>query len=216
MKKYTSLILFLVFTLNSCSEDDAPRSTEGIPEGTNLRVNYFTTNCTGLFEQQCLLIQEKDDLGTDNWDYFYAPIEDFDFEAGFIYNLEIKKTEIENPPADAPTYTYKLVRIISKTLVECNFSDPVKDLDWLRFEIDKREANPTEGMKYCFITQGELDGKAVFVYWDCNPFVNKIFLVYDCLGGSLGYLGNASINPDEIEGQKIVWQPPGFLCQPSF
>lgn len=217
MKKHIFILIALLIGLSSCSESDDSntRFTEEIPEGTNLRVNYFTSTCQGLITQECMLIQEGEILGTKDWNFFYSGIEGFEYEAGFVYNLEIIKTTIENPPADGSSIKYELIRIISKEVVVCDFNNPVEDLDWLRFEIQQRELNPTEDMKYCYITQGEVNNKPVFLYWDCNPVINKVIPVHDCLGNVLSFLGGDTISIEDVKNQKIVWKPDGFLCNPS-
>ncbi len=91
-----------------------PRITE--TNKVNMMVNSYTVDCIGEMEGTCLLVQEGDMIGTGNWEYFYFvdSIEGFKYETGFIYALEVKKTEIENPPADGSSVRYELVRIISK------------------------------------------------------------------------------------------------------
>ncbi len=81
-----------------------------------MMVNSYTVKCIGEMEGTCLLVQEGNMIGTENWEYFYFmdSIEGFNYEPGFVYALEVKKTEIENPPADVSSTKYELVRIISK------------------------------------------------------------------------------------------------------
>lgn len=82
----------------------------------DLRVNSYTVSCVGEMEGNCLLVQEGDKIGSDDWEYFYYEddIVGFDYEPGFIYDLVVVKKNIENPPADASSFTYELVRIVSK------------------------------------------------------------------------------------------------------
>ncbi len=217
MKKRILLFATLLVAFTSCSEnDDNTVSIEEIPLGTNLRVNYFTSICEGLFTQECLLVQEGDRLGSGDWNFFYSEIEGFEFDPGFVYNLEVNKTTIDNPPADGSSLKYELIRVISKVAVTCSFDNAVEDLDWLRFEINQRELNPTEDMKYCYIAQAEIQNEPVFLYWDCNPIINKVILVYDCVGSIIGYLGNDNIKFEDLENMKIIWQPDNFVCQPIF
>lgn len=205
------VIIFLL--LASCSKSDD--SGQILPDGTNFRVNYFTTSCVGVTQQDCLLIQEGETLGTDDWDYFYTTINGFDFEPGFIYNLEVKKTDIPDPLQDASSIRYELIRLIAKVAVRCEFLDATRDLDWLRFEIQKREANINDETKYCYITRAELNSETVFAYWDCNPVINKVTPVYDCLGSFLGFMGG-EIAQNDLRNQSIVWRPEDFVCQPNF
>ncbi len=209
-----TIAFYLIFILvASCSNGNDNESE--IPFGTNLRVNYFKVDCTGVSYQECFLVQEGEELGTEDWHYFYSPIEDFEFESGFIYNLQVGKETIQNPPEDGSSIKYKLTRLISKESVTCSFNDPVKDLDWLRFEVEKRMANINGLTKYCYITQANLDGKPVFLYWDCNPAINKVIPIFDCLGNNLGNLGY-EINLEDLKNQTIVWQPEEFVCNPNF
>ncbi|UOY07530.1 DUF4377 domain-containing protein [Muricauda sp. SCSIO 64092] len=217
MKNISFFLYPMMVILSSCSNtDDNPQVIKGVPEGTNFRVNYFDTTCQGLVEQQCLLVQEGGQLGTGDWSYFYATIQGFEFESGFIHNLDVEKTKVENPAADAPSYSYKLIRTLSKIPAECTFESPNNDLDWLRFEIEKRETNITDASKYCYISQGEFQDKPVFLYRDCNPAANTAVPVFDCLGTVLGYVGDGTVDFDDIQNQYIIWQPQEFVCQPNF
>ncbi len=85
----------------------------------NMRVNYYTVTCTGVAEGSCLLIQEGDMIGTDDWNYFYFEnsIKGFNYQSGFIYDLKVKKTRIENPPADGSSIEYELIDVVSKSEV---------------------------------------------------------------------------------------------------
>ncbi|WP_424493493.1 DUF4377 domain-containing protein [Salinimicrobium sp. GXAS 041] len=91
-------------------------STEDAVLETPLRVNSYTVSCIGEMEGECLLVQEGNAIGTDDWELFYYKddIEGFDYEEGYIYDLIVEKSEIENPPMDASSVNYKLIRIESK------------------------------------------------------------------------------------------------------
>ncbi|RKN78435.1 hypothetical protein [Ulvibacterium marinum] len=96
----------------------------------------------------------------------------------------------------------------------CGVDNPAKELSWLRTEIDNREANITEDTKYCYITQGEYEGQTVFVYWDCNPLIDKNIPVFDCDGNMLGGTPENPISLDDLENQIIIWKPALFVCEP--
>ena len=207
MNKRVSLFLVpLVLLFISCSSDD-----DGM-ETLNLRVNYFTLPCVGSFPTDCLQVQEGNEIGGSSWFNFFGSIEGFEFEPGFVYDLQIEKTRIENPPADGLSFSYRLVRIVSKTGVECSFEDPVMDLEWLASEIRRREIQATDQTKYCYISQAEFNGEPVFLYFDCNPLINKVIPIFDCLGRSLGFLGTEDIDPNDISDYQIIWQPEDFVC----
>lgn len=77
-----------------------------------LFVNHELKDCVGVGPMKCMQVRESSD---DEWSYFYAQIEGFEFEEGFTYELRVTQTEIEDPPADASSVKYTLVEVVSKT-----------------------------------------------------------------------------------------------------
>jgi len=62
------------------------------------------------------LVQEVSVTDTDSWNYFYSEIEGFDYEEGFLYNLEVHISARTEPiSADASSFQYVMIEIISKT-----------------------------------------------------------------------------------------------------
>lgn len=108
MKRYLLIFLLVNFTGCGLKEDKAPV--------TMMRVNSYTVDCVGEMEGKCLLVQEGEAIGSDDWHYFYYEdsIIGFDYEPGYIYLLAVKRTPVKNPPADASSYEYELVRVISR------------------------------------------------------------------------------------------------------
>lgn len=106
---YIILILALIL-ISSCSTNvkDA--------DETLMRINSYTADCVGEMEGKCLLVQEGDLIGTEDWEYFYYEdsIVGFDYEPGFIYTIRVKKTTVPNPPQDSSSIRYELVQILSK------------------------------------------------------------------------------------------------------
>ena len=120
---FTLVILCLI--MNSCDigesnsqldviPEESNAQLNVIPEEANFRINHYTEDCTGVGPQKCLLVQEDSLIGTDEWRFFYSGIEGFSYEPGYIYNLNVKKTDIANPPADASSIKYELIEILSK------------------------------------------------------------------------------------------------------
>jgi len=53
-------------------------------------VNSYKVDCTGVRPMQCLLIQEGENMVEGEWQNFYAQIDGFDYEPGFIYKLRVE------------------------------------------------------------------------------------------------------------------------------
>lgn len=107
-----NLLFFVVISLlTGCgaSEDKGA-------ETSTLRVASHTVSCTGESEGRCLLIQEGTAIGTDDWEYFYYEdgIEGFDYKPGYIYDLLVRKIPVKDPPMDASSIRYQLIRILGK------------------------------------------------------------------------------------------------------
>ena len=48
------------------------------------------------------------------YELFYEQIEGFNFSEGTSYVIDVKVTEVENPPADASSLEYTLVEVIAE------------------------------------------------------------------------------------------------------
>lgn len=103
MKRSIYVLLSILFLMTGCNQNE---------NRVRFTVASQTRDCSGVGRQQCMLI--KRDQATD-WEYFYDRIEGFDYEEGYEYVLDVQEQKIENPPADASSIRYKLVREISKT-----------------------------------------------------------------------------------------------------
>jgi len=83
-------------------------------KGTIYWVNSYTVDCVGVGPMKCLLIQKGETMVVGEWQNFYAPIEGFNYEPGFIYKLLVKEEEMENVPADASSVRYTLIEVLEK------------------------------------------------------------------------------------------------------
>ena len=94
-------------------------------------IGYTTQPCiAGVMETECMQIKWTKDQS--EWEHFYGQIEGFNFEKGYEYELIVREEKVENPPADAPSVIYKLVKEVSKRKVDLpTYSDNSKNsLDW--------------------------------------------------------------------------------------
>lgn len=80
-------------------------------ETITLYVGPELVDCVGVAPRQCMQVKYSPD---GQWQNFFDPISGFDFESGYEYELLVEKSVVENPPADASKFTYKLLEIVSK------------------------------------------------------------------------------------------------------
>ncbi|MBA6157326.1 DUF4377 domain-containing protein [Tenacibaculum sp. S7007] len=91
-----------------------------------LKVNAEEVDCFGAHgKQKCLQIKE---LGVDEeWQNQYEGIEGFTFVPGFVYNLQVEKIVLKNPPQDVGDTFFKLLKVIKK-------EKPISDKELQAFE----------------------------------------------------------------------------------
>ena len=111
----------LVFVLKDSAgemrfQDGGPtEKPEAQPEQITLFVGPKRVPCEGEGPQECYQVSETPD---GEWQLFYSEIEGFQWEPGYIYELQVNVYQVENPPAGGSSLRYELVEVISKTLAE--------------------------------------------------------------------------------------------------
>ncbi len=108
---FTLLIFSLVFS--SCNNDDDS-------EITTIRVNHFKDTTFVSFlgtPSTTIAIQSGDEIGGDIFYPSSVYIEGFEYELGFVHDLRVLITKIENPPADGSGTETSLLNVLSKTPV---------------------------------------------------------------------------------------------------
>ena len=86
----------------------------GGPDTERLIVQHYAAECVGLTVQQCLLVKEP---GQADFTFSYGWIEGFDYEWGYIYEVEVEKRTVPNPPQDGSSIRVILRDIKSKTRI---------------------------------------------------------------------------------------------------
>jgi heat shock protein HslJ len=94
----------------------APTTTGVIVEKT-VFVGPEMVDCTGVGQQKCLQIKQNPN---DEYTLFYSTIEGFTFEPGFEYELVVREETVANPPADASSLKWILVKEVSKKQVDAS------------------------------------------------------------------------------------------------
>jgi hypothetical protein len=99
----------IVACASPVARHDAGASAEA--ERLTLEVGPRRVPCTGEARTRCLQVRVLPDT---MWQMFYRTIDGFEFEEGFRWRLEVERGRVPNPPADASSLSYRLVRVISK------------------------------------------------------------------------------------------------------
>jgi branched-chain amino acid transport system substrate-binding protein len=90
--------------------EESAEETMGVEK--TIFVGPELVDCVGVGPQQCLQIKENPD---DEYTLWYDPIDGFEHEEGYEYELVVLEEEVENPPADASSIKLTLVEEVSKT-----------------------------------------------------------------------------------------------------
>ena len=106
-------ILMIIGILFSCSKDDNVQ-----PQTIDMRINHFQNTGIGEGLFLTLMVQEGNNIGSDNWFKFYNSIEGFDYQPGFIYDIKVIVEQVDNPPADGSSLKYTLQEIKSTQEVD--------------------------------------------------------------------------------------------------
>lgn len=121
MKKHLLILsAFSLLFILSCSSNDV--------ETSNLRINHHQQPTDGFYRHLAFLVQEKQEIGTSTWKYFHEVIEGFEYESGYIYDLQVYKVKIEHPLEDASNVRYVLKNLVRKSKVsgETSFTIALK------------------------------------------------------------------------------------------
>lgn len=106
------LVMLIMFASCDFFDEDEPTDKK---ETVTLYVSAETGSIIGLtgVAHECMLVKEK---GQTSWNpREFEGIKGFTYEKGFDYELLVTKTTYANPPADGGSYSYELIREISKS-----------------------------------------------------------------------------------------------------
>lgn len=104
--KITS-ILVSVILMQACSSSD----------NQIIWVGGIKTECSsGAGKMLCLNVAKGESLADQNWETFYNPIKGFEFEEGWMKQIEVKEEEeeVESPQADRSSVQYTFIREIQR------------------------------------------------------------------------------------------------------
>ena len=116
--KYLHIITILTLAgiiLAACATTPGAEQTQQPPPSDAVEKTIYVgpvlVDCEGVGPQKCMLVRNNPQ---DEYTLFYDQIEGFDYEEGYEYKLVVREEAIENPPADASSIKWTLVRVESK------------------------------------------------------------------------------------------------------
>lgn len=114
MKRFALILSVLALAACAACLGSDPAAL-GPEEVLVLEVAAQRVSCVGEMSGECLQVREP---GEEEWRTFHSAIEGFQHEEGVRYTLEVGRRERLNPPADAGSYAYRLIRIIEQEVAQ--------------------------------------------------------------------------------------------------
>lgn len=106
MRPLTPLVcagLLLPVLVVGCSSSDSD-------EVVRMWIEPELVECVGVAPMECMQVAYSEDGPTE---LFYDSIEGFTFEPGTSSVIDVRVSEVEDPPADGSSLTYTLVEVVS-------------------------------------------------------------------------------------------------------
>ena len=107
------LFIACLFFVTACSDDEPKDKTKDIIMSVSEEpgVMYDIFDDEGKYPMICLRVMDEDFPG--EWRNLpMTAIEGFEYEIGHMYTLKVRRTILANPPADASSYTYRLIAVL--------------------------------------------------------------------------------------------------------
>lgn len=160
IKPFLLAVVAVIFN-SSCAE----RQTN-----STFWVNSYKTHCdAGAGKSECMLISKTKDLSNPNWQLFYSNIDGFNFEEGYLQQLEVKTTVLpkNKVPADASSVQYSLIKVLNK------MQDPRQALNGT-WNVQTINGQPLSDAKYSPYLTVDMDKNNISGSDGCNTYVGNI------------------------------------------
>ena len=84
-------------------------------EQFKMRVGSQLANCSSNDDEtrKCYLVQKAASIGKDNWEILQQPIEGFNYEEGYVYDL-IVRVDVLQDKTGPDRFKHTLIQVISK------------------------------------------------------------------------------------------------------
>lgn len=89
----------------------AARAPDAGPVTKTVYVAPQSARCTGVAPMECLQVRGSP---SEPWSLWYAGIEGFAYQPGYLYTLEIDEYRVAQPPADGSSIRWVLKRVVER------------------------------------------------------------------------------------------------------
>ncbi|MBN3737887.1 MULTISPECIES: DUF4377 domain-containing protein [Burkholderia] len=89
----------------------AARAADARPVTKTVYVAPQSARCTGVAPMECLQVRGSP---SEPWSLWYAGIEGFAYQPGYLYTLEIDEYRVAQPPADGSSIRWVLKRVVER------------------------------------------------------------------------------------------------------
>lgn len=143
-----------------------PVAKQASPTEKKMIISAETRPCqAGVMEKECMQI--KNYPNQKKWSNFYENIEGFNYQKGTEYEIVVKEENVENPPADASSLKYTLVKIITQKKIKTtnNNNATIEDKRWKLIELKGEPIKGNEQTHYLIFhsKEAKIEAKA-----NCN------------------------------------------------
>ncbi|WP_175910382.1 DUF4377 domain-containing protein [Burkholderia metallica] len=90
---------------------NAARPADGKPVTRTVYVAPQSARCTGVAPMECLQVRSSPN---EPWSLWYAGIEGFAYQPGYLYTLEVDEYRVAQPPADGSSIRWVLKRVVER------------------------------------------------------------------------------------------------------
>ena len=90
---------------------NAARPADGRPVTKTIYVAPQSARCTGVAPMECLQVRSSP---SEPWSLWYAGIEGFAYQPGYLYTLEVDEYRVAQPPADGSSIRWVLKRVVER------------------------------------------------------------------------------------------------------
>ena len=93
---------------------NATRPADGTPVTQTVSVAPQSARCQGVAPRECLQVRSSP---SEPWSLWYAGIEGFAYQPGYLYTLEVDEYRVAQPPADGSSIRWVLKRVVERRQV---------------------------------------------------------------------------------------------------